>query len=264
MLLGNYSVHYKSPGKWRSGGATGQGMDRAAFNQAGSQRGRYLGEAGLYRQSAFPDGYGPGTALVIQQVAGGIASFTTITGTGAVSAANLAGGLNAEATIAGAGLIADAAAGLIVPASATIAGTGGLSGDIVGVLDAVASLSGSGSLAATIQAPASIVAALAGAATLSLDITATGALSATIEIGAQGELTPAGLAAALLDGADAIETGLTLRQALRIIAAATAGKVSGGGTTTITFRSAEADDTDRIVATVDSNGNRTAITLDLD
>lgn len=114
------------------------------------------------------------------------------------------------------------------------------------------------------QAPASIVAALAGAATLSLDITATGAISATIEIGAQGELTPAGLAAALLDGADAIETGLTLRQALRIIAAATAGKVSGGGTTTITFRSAEADDTDRIVATVDSNGNRTAITLDLD
>lgn len=84
------------------------------------------------------------------------------------------------------------------------------------------------------------------------------------QIGAQGELTPAGLAAALLDGADAIEAGLTLRQALRIIAAATAGKVSGGGTTTITFRSAEADDTDRIVATVDSNGNRTAITLDLD
>lgn len=169
-----------------------------------------------------------------------------------------------EATYTSYARVADAAAGLIVPASATIAGTGGLSGDIVGVLDAVAALSGSGSLAATIQAPAAIVAALAGAATLSLDITATGAISATIEIGAQGELTPAGLAAALLDGADAIETGLTLRQALRIIAAATAGKVSGGGTTTITFRSAEADDTDRIVATVDSNGNRTAITLDLD
>jgi hypothetical protein len=42
------------------------------------------------------------------------------------------------------------------------------------------------------------------------------------------------------------------------------GKVSGGGTTTITFANAVADDVDRIVATVDSNGNRTAITYDLE
>jgi hypothetical protein len=40
-----------------------------------------------------------------------------------------------------------------------------------------------------------------------------------------------------------------------------AGEVSGGGTTTITFRSTD-DTKDRVVATVDSNGNRTAITYD--
>lgn len=45
--------------------------------------------------------------------------------------------------------------------------------------------------------------------------------------------------------------------------AATGGKVSGGGTTTITFANAVADDVDRIVATVDSSGNRTAITYEL-
>lgn len=69
-------------------------------------------------------------------------------------------------------------------------------------------------------------------------------------------------AAALLDLANAIESGLTVRQAMRLIVAADAGKVSGGGTTTVTIRDI-ADTKDRIVATVDSDGNRTAITRDL-
>lgn len=69
-------------------------------------------------------------------------------------------------------------------------------------------------------------------------------------------------AAAILDLANAIESGLTVRQAMRLIVAADAGKVSGGGTTTVTIRNI-ADTKDRIVATVDSDGNRTAITRDL-
>jgi hypothetical protein len=60
-----------------------------------------------------------------------------------------------------------------------------------------------------------------------------------------------------------IEPGLTLRQALRLVAAATAGKLTGGGSTEVTIRNAVADSKDRIVATVDSNGNRTAIDYDL-
>lgn len=71
------------------------------------------------------------------------------------------------------------------------------------------------------------------------------------------------IADALLDRANGIETGMTLRQALRVIAAAAAGKLSGAATTTVTIRNAEVDDTDRIVATVDENGNRSAVTLDL-
>jgi hypothetical protein len=68
---------------------------------------------------------------------------------------------------------------------------------------------------------------------------------------------------ALLDRADAIETGLTPRQAMRISAAADGGKLSGGATTTNTIRNAVADSKDRIIATVDADGNRTAITYDL-
>lgn len=67
----------------------------------------------------------------------------------------------------------------------------------------------------------------------------------------------------LLDRTAGVETGLTVRQALRLIAAANAAKLSGGGTTTITIRNAVADSKDRIVATVDSDGNRSAITYDL-
>ncbi len=66
-----------------------------------------------------------------------------------------------------------------------------------------------------------------------------------------------------LDRADGIEVGLTPRQAQRLIAAATAGKLSGAATTTNTIRNAVADSKDRIVATVDSSGNRSAITVDL-
>jgi hypothetical protein len=75
--------------------------------------------------------------------------------------------------------------------------------------------------------------------------------------------TAAQNAAGLLDLAAGVETGLTLRQALRLIAAATAGKLSGGGTATEVIRNAVADTADRITATVDADGNRTAITYDL-
>jgi len=64
---------------------------------------------------------------------------------------------------------------------------------------------------------------------------------------------------AILD--EVVEDSTTFRQMLRIIFAALAGKSSGGGTTTVKFRDI-ADTKDRITATVDSDGNRTAITLD--
>ncbi len=69
-------------------------------------------------------------------------------------------------------------------------------------------------------------------------------------------------AAGLLDLASAIETGLTMRGAMRLIVAANAGKVSGAETTSVIIRNAVADSKARITATVDSNGNRTVVTTD--
>ena len=67
---------------------------------------------------------------------------------------------------------------------------------------------------------------------------------------------------ALLDRANGVETGHTPRQSFRLMLAALAGKLSGASTTTVTIRDV-GDSKNRIVATVDSSGNRTAITEDL-
>jgi len=53
----------------------------------------------------------------------------------------------------------------------------------------------------------------------------------------------------------------TFKNILRLISAVLFGKASGGGTTEIKFRDL-GDTKDRITATVDTNGNRTAVTLD--
>ena len=90
---------------------------------------------------------------------------------------------------------------------------------------------------------------------------------------ADGAVTAAKVATGAIDAdalaADAIdlildevvEGTLTMRQMLRIMLAALAGKSAGGGTTTITFRDV-ADTKNRISATIDANRNRTSVTRD--
>lgn len=72
----------------------------------------------------------------------------------------------------------------------------------------------------------------------------------------------AGLPGDILDLANGVETSITPRQALRLILAAAAGKISGAGTTTITIRNV-GDTKTRITATTDSAGNRSAVTTDV-
>lgn len=52
----------------------------------------------------------------------------------------------------------------------------------------------------------------------------------------------------------------TVQDILKILAAKMVGKATGGGTTTITYRGVD-DTSDVIIETVDSNGNRSAVTL---
>ncbi len=66
---------------------------------------------------------------------------------------------------------------------------------------------------------------------------------------------------ALLDRANGVESSFSLRQSMRLMLSALAGKLSGAAGTTVTIRDVN-DTKDRIVATVDTNGNRTAVTTD--
>lgn len=262
-LLGNYSVLYKSPGYWRGGGATGQGLDRSNFNTSGARRNVFEATA-IDPKSAFPSGYILGFALNPAQKDGGLAASNTIYGEGSFVASGELG-KNADATLSGAGDITNAALALILGAVAALSGSGAVTAAIAGRLDAAAALSGSGDVSSALGAIASLVAPLAGSgeAASTSSLKAKGSLSADIVV--TGDLlTSANVAAAILDAVDSIESGVTLRQATRLILAAAAGKVSGAGTTTVSIRNAVADDTNRIVATVDENGNRTAITTDLD
>lgn len=61
---------------------------------------------------------------------------------------------------------------------------------------------------------------------------------------------------------ESVETGATLRESVRGHNAALLGKASGLETTGVAFRNL-ADNKDVIVATVDSDGNRSAVTVDL-
>jgi hypothetical protein len=98
-------------------------------------------------------------------------------------------------------------------------------------------------------------------------ITATG--FSTLD--AAGVRTAVGLASANLDTQlagipdavhdEVVDGSYTFRQSTRLQNSAMAAKLSGAATTTVTIRDV-GDTKDRIVATVDADGNRTALTLD--
>lgn len=81
-----------------------------------------------------------------------------------------------------------------------------------------------------------------------------------IEAAAAASDFGAEIAAAILDLANAIETGLTLRNAMRLAAASAAGALTGAGTGTETLKSAVSGSKNRIVGTIDEDGNRTVVT----
>lgn len=80
-------------------------------------------------------------------------------------------------------------------------------------------------------------------------------VSQTIDDLDTGVEIAAAILAAIYEGSETVQDGL------RLFRAALVGKLSGAGTLTVSIRDA-ADTKDRIVATVDQPGNRTAITTD--
>ena len=62
---------------------------------------------------------------------------------------------------------------------------------------------------------------------------------------------------------DEVETGITWAEWAKALGAVLAGVASGGGTTTVVFKALGNAGTTRVTATVDANGNRSAVTLNL-
>ncbi len=70
-------------------------------------------------------------------------------------------------------------------------------------------------------------------------------------------------AAALLDLANGVETGVTPRQALRAISAMLGGLISGATSGTVVVKAINNAGTTRLTIEADADGNRTSITLNI-
>lgn len=206
-------------------------------------------------------------SLIVQLVA-------AITGSGTVTNADVKAFLAAVAALTGSGTISSAVrtglgallasvTGSGTAAGSTATGIGELDADIVaygdltpeGIRDAVWN-----AIAANFNAAGTMGNKLNSASAAGDPWTAV--LPGSYAAGEAGNLV--GNALADIPGdvwAKTIEAGYTAEELLRIFAAVLAGKVSGGGTGTETFKGID-DATNRVVADVDSNGNRSNITLD--
>lgn len=226
-----------------------------------------------------------GAGVVSADIEGLLGAAATLSGFGAVTNASANASVSIEATLAGSSVVSNAALALVLEAAATLSGSGSISAanlagslaaaatitggatlaaDVIGKWEMAATLAGSGNLAGAITTIAHLSSLLVGAGTISeADMRALAGIEAEIAAAAAVGLTPQNIAEELLD-IQLVESGLTIREALKLIAAATAGKVSGAPGGPIVIRSAVADDADRIIAVVDNDGNRSSITYDLD
>lgn len=229
-------------------------------DKTATKRNLTAGEGIETELAGVPNGYRDQYAWIMPQKAGALTSRNEIEAVASFTGAG-AMGVNGLATLEGVALVT-AVGQLVVSAVATISGQASISANVLAALAAAANLSASGSVTAAIEALAWAVSSIQGTASTSITPYATGELAATIDVAAVQDLTAGGIADEILDQ-QMVETGLSVRETLRLCAAALAGKVSISGST-VTIRNAVADTVDRIVATTTTDGERTAITYDTD
>lgn len=257
-LLGNVGYHARGP--VRNFGILSPGTEAANFRQSGQLKNFPLHEGASdgALKTGYPSGYRHPYAHSMAIQTGGLRSARESEGTATVSG-SMAAGRNITGTADGTST-ASGIAQLVVSGAGSASGVASVSGNLKAALVGSASASGSATVSGTMGAIAWCSGNVSGVASASLTSYATGRLVGSIAPAVT--LEASSFSTYLLDAED-IETGLTLRHALRLIAAATAGKVSGASGSTVTIRSAVADSKDRIVANVDSSGNRTAVVYDM-
>jgi len=216
--------------------------------------------------------------------AGGLAARTEVFGSSVMTASNIEPIKLLAADILASGDLTSFAS-LITSFSAELSGSGDLAGDLRLASGLAANLAGSGDISASLGLIVAIEAALSGTGGAT-GSNLTGFASIAANILSYGELTPEGIrdsvwnaVAASYNAAgsmgekvndagsasnpwtEVVESGYTAAEILRLIAAATAGKLLGATGTSIAIRSLD-DTKTRIAATVDADGNRTAVSYD--
>ena len=234
---------------------------------------------------AVPTGYGAPLALLMPRKPGGLSSFAQASallelgplslaegrslGTGTAAISLVSGTVDLQLVVSAEGSADFAISGTALISGAQFAEGNAaisitLSDALLGALaDAVAEGSISLSSAGTIRATGALAGDITPFTELSPQSLASavwGSLaSANNTAGSMGEkLNDAGSASN--PWTEAIESGYTAADILRLIAAVTAGKVSGGPGSPV-FRDL-GDTKNRVTGTADSNGNRTAVTYD--
>ena len=167
---------------------------------------------------------------------------------GAIDAATFAAGAINAAAIA-----SDAITDAKVASDVTIASVTGAVGSVTGAVGSVTGSVGSvtGNVGGNVTGSVGSV-ATGGIVAASFASDAITAAKIASDVGT--EFAAAFLAAGDIDG-------YSLESTLKLCLAALAGKLSGAATTTITIRAAD-DSKARLTATVDADGNRSAVTLD--
>lgn len=258
-LIGNYQVLNKTPGRWLGGDQLAG--NRSNWTTNGSMRGVEM-QDGVTTANEYwgvPTGTEPPYCWMLPEKGGELASTTLVAGSGSLTNSNLAMGLAANASLTGSGDITAASLGLIVSLAASLAGTGDITtAQLQAIQSLAASLTGTGDVTtASLQGIASLLASLTGTgdltasslsglAELEADITVTGELLTTANVGQY-----------VWDYL--LATGYSASEAMDILTAVAAGKVSGGPTDPV-FRSID-DTRDVVSGTADSSGNRSVSTI---
>lgn len=260
MLLMNYSVLNRNAHAMTANAFT----NPLALFKATLFPNFYCGDhvvTGQTNKSAFNNGYAVeargGSMWHLSPKAGGLSTSGNITGTGTLTA-NLRMGKDLSAALTGSGTISAASLALIVQLAASITGSGTISAATLQAISGLsAALSGSGSIsAAALSLIVSLEADLNGSGTASGNLKGTLSMAADIVVTGTG-LTTANVGQAVWDYL--LSTGYSASEAMDILTAVAAGKVSGGPGSPV-FRSI--DDTRNVVSgTADSSGNRTASTV---
>lgn len=194
MLIGNYSVLSKHPGRNIGGGAIGLGQNPSDFNKVSMSRARFVSST-QDKRSGVPDGNRPPHSWILPQKEGGLSARNNIYGTGTVTL-TMSQGLNASAALTGSGSLTGTGQ-LIISMVASLAGSGTISNaSAQAFLNLAASLAGSGNITAAATAIGHAAAALTGSGTTVGVVNALGAMAASIVV-TGGELTAGEVAASV-------------------------------------------------------------------